>query len=401
MDTKALRPLISVTKLADAPTCQAELVAIGVVRGLLDARELDVVRRLDELAEANSSLFPEGVVAEAAKASLMHAVRLRDRAGACDAIPELGQALATGATSGDRVDIVARATVGLNASERASLAGHGQRLARAAGEQTASAFRKTVEHVVRQIRVDDGLAKLERQTRMARLKWFTDGDGMWCLNGRFDPATGARLEGRLRNAVGQQFASATPVGCPADPIEKQQHLAAIALAALLLGEGTVTASGLPDVTVIIDAETLLSGHAHENSVCDIGLGRFGLPVETIRRWACIGTVTPVVVAADGVRIMLGRETRLANRAQRRALRTLYRSCALCEVPFDHCEIHHVTWYSLGGLTDIDTLIPICNRHHHLVHEGGWQLHLAADRTLTVTQPGGVVTTNGPPTIRAA
>jgi hypothetical protein len=54
-----------------------------------------------------------------------------------------------------------------------------------------------------------------------------------------------------------------------------------------------------------------------------------------------------------------------------------------------------------GLTDIDNLIPICNKHHHLVHEGGWQLHLAPDRSLTITQPGGIVTTNGPPTIRAA
>ena len=57
--------------------------------------------------------------------------------------------------------------------------------------------------------------------------------------------------------------------------------------------------------------------------------------------------------------------------------------------------------TLGGLTDIDQLIPICNKHHHLVHEGGWQLHLAPDRTLTITQPGGNITTTGPPTIRAA
>ncbi len=400
MDTTALRPLISATELTDVGVCRAELVAIGVVRGLLDARELEVVRRLDELAETDAALFPQAVVAAASKTSLMSAERLRDRAGTCDAIPELGEALAAGTTSGDRVDIVARATVGLNDSERALLAGHGQRLAWAAGEQTASGFRKTVEHVVRQIRVDDGLAKLERQTRMARLKWFTDGDGMWCLHGRFDPATGVRLEGRLRQAIERQFANATPDTCPSDPIEKQQHLAALALAAMLLGDDT-TAAGAPDVTVIIDAETLLTGRANEDSVCDIGLGRFGLPVQTIRRWACIGTVSPVVVAADGVRIMLGRETRLANRAQRRALRAFYRSCAMCDVPFDHCQIHHVTWYSLGGLTDIDSLIPICNRHHHLVHEGGWQLHLAPDRTLTITQPGGIITTNGPPTIRAA
>jgi hypothetical protein len=178
-------------------------------------------------------------------------------------------------------------------------------------------------------------------------------------------------------------------------------LAALAFIDLVLGDDSKSGSGLPDVTVIIDAETLLSGRAHAATVCDIGLGRFGLPVETIRRWACLGTVTPVVAAAEGVRIMLGRETRVANRAQRRALRVLYRSCVFCEVPFDNCQVHHVDWYSLGGLTDINRLIPVCNKHHHLIHEGGWKLDLATDRTLTVTQPGGNVFSIGPPTIRAA
>ena len=52
-------------------------------------------------------------------------------------------------------------------------------------------------------------------------------------------------------------------------------------------------------------------------------------------------------------------------------------------------------------TDVDNLIPICNRHHHLVHEGGWQLHLAPDHTLTITQPGGNISITGPPKVRAA
>jgi hypothetical protein len=153
--------------------------------------------------------------------------------------------------------------------------------------------------------------------------------------------------------------------------------------------------------VLIDATTLLQGH-HDHTIIDAGLGRFGLPIETIRRWACIGTVTPVVTAADGTRLYLGRETRLANRAQRRALRVLYRTCALCDVPFEHTQIHHVTWYSLHfGRTDIDNLLPLCRTHHQLVHEGRWQLHLAADRTLTVTRPGGTTSTHGPPRTKAA
>lgn len=158
---------------------------------------------------------------------------------------------------------------------------------------------------------------------------------------------------------------------------------------------------MPDVTVLIDARTFLTGETHEHTVCEAGVGRFGLPIETVRRWACVGGVTPVVVSADGVRLFLGRETRLANRAQRRALRVLYRTCALCDTAFEHCQIHHVHWFEHGGRTDIDGLVPLCNHHHHLVHEGGWQLHLAPDRTLTVTRPGGQVTVHGPPRAKAA
>jgi len=153
--------------------------------------------------------------------------------------------------------------------------------------------------------------------------------------------------------------------------------------------------------VLIDVRTFLTGDSHEGTVCEAGIGRFGLPVETVRRWACLGSVTPVVVAADGVRLFLGRETRLANRAQRRALRVLYRTCALCDTAVDHCQVHHVAWFRSGGRTDIDNLLPLCNRHHHLVHEGGWVVHLAPDRTLTVTRPGGQVSTHGPPRAMAA
>ena len=440
MDLAALRPLISGTVLSDVSVCRAELVAIGVVRGLLDAREVAVVRRLDELAAVDTSLFAQDVVAKASKSSLLHAERLRERAGACSSIPELGAALSDGSTSGDRVDIVVRATAGLSASERVAVAAHGPRLAAAAGEQTASGFRKTVEHVVAQARADDGLARLERQRRQARVKWWLDADGMWNLAGRFDPATGARMEGRLRNRINRIRAGGIPDTCPTDPVDMQQHLAALALTELVgvhdtntshdtcnsvgvgvgVGEtvadnfdgspssgggqgggGSSGGGGVPDVTVIIDERTLREGHTREGTVCDIGLGKFGLPIETIRRWACIGTITPVIVSADGTRLLLGRETRLANTVQRRALRVLYRSCALCETAFDLCQIHHISWYSLGGFTDIGNLLPLCSRHHHLAHEGGWTLHLAPNRTLTITKPGHNISLHPPPNTWAA
>jgi hypothetical protein len=105
----------------------------------------------------------------------------------------------------------------------------------------------------------------------------------------------------------------------------------------------------------------------------------------------------VVLHAPG-RLNLGRSTRLANRAQRRALRAIYPTCAIpgCEVRFGDCNVHHKVWWRNGGFTDLANLLPICWKHHQLVHRGGWQLQLTHDRQLTVTEPGGRTRTTGPP-----
>lgn len=404
MDLGRLRAIINDTPLTDLSACRVELDHIRIARAALDTRELEVMSRLDEIAAERPSVFPEDELAKASKTSLGKSAKVRKRKKACDDIPELADALANGDTTGERVDTFANATAGLTPDELAKVAEHGAAIAAAAANSTERQYRETIERFVGRARGDDGLDRLARQRRATGFKWWTNqNDGMWHCAGRFDPVRGTELEGRLRNALEALFHGKKPDELPADlpndPNERQEHLAALALLALSEGKGT---SGLPDVTVLIDEKTLLDGCQHEHSIVDAGLGRFGLPIETIRRWACLGTVNPVVVGADGVRLYLGRETRLANRAQRRALRVLYRTCALCDVPFEHTQAHHVSWYGLQqGLTDIDNLLPLCNTHHHLVHEGGWQLILEPDRTLTVIRPGGHITTHGPPKARAA
>ncbi|HQZ36850.1 MAG TPA: HNH endonuclease signature motif containing protein, partial [Ilumatobacteraceae bacterium] len=67
----------------------------------------------------------------------------------------------------------------------------------------------------------------------------------------------------------------------------------------------------------------------------------------------------------------------------------------------HTKIHHVHWWRRGGCTDLDNLLPLCSKHHHLVHEGGWALALQPDRTLIITLPDGTVMSTGPPVRRAA
>ena len=105
--------------------CRRELTDVRGVRGLLDAREVEVLARLDELTVDAPAIFPEDELAKAAKSSLTKAVKVRHRKDTCERVPELGAALADGATTGDRVDVLANATVGLKPDELARVAEHG------------------------------------------------------------------------------------------------------------------------------------------------------------------------------------------------------------------------------------------------------------------------------------
>ena len=71
---------------------------------------------------------------------------------------------------------------------------------------------------------------------------------------------------------------------------------------------------------------------------------------------------------------------------------MYRCCAFgdCDISFDRCEIHHILPWELNGPTDLANLVPICSRHHHVIHEGAWSLNLDDDRLLTITQPDGEI-----------
>ena len=152
---------------------------------------------------------------------------------------------------------------------------------------------------------------------------------------------------------------------------------------------------MPEITILTDYATLVDG-LHDHSVCETEDG-IPLPVSTVRRLCCDAEIIPIVLGTDGVPLDMGRSIRTANRNQRRALRTMYRTCAHpdCTVAFSACTSHHVRWWwKHKGPTDIDNMIPLCEKHHHQVHEGGWTLTMTPDRVTTWTRPDGIVAHHG-------
>jgi hypothetical protein len=387
--------------------CATLLAQLNSLRSWVESRVLAVTQRLDQIAIESPGTFPEQIVANATRVTLTQAMQPFRRAKAVELLPLFGAALTDGSVNVDHVDVLARSVAGLAPATKLRLAERDEYLAEVATRTTSTEFGRTVRAEIRRAQTDDGIARLERQNRDTRLRtWIDHETGMWCLRGEFDPETGGILEKRLNDALETLFHDATPDTCPADLMQKQHHLRALALFALSAGSDAgkagVRRAGAIDMSILIDAKTLLEGTLHDGSVVDCGLG-IELPVETIRRMACSADVTPIIVGADGVRLELGRTTRLANREQRRGLRAMYRGCAVpgCCVAFDYVVIHHVQYFRKGGATDVANLLPLCSKHHHLAHEGGWLFTLDSDRTLTIIRADGTRMTTGPPNVLAA
>ena len=95
--------------------------------------------------------------------------------------------------------------------------------------------------------------------------------------------------------------------------------------------------------------------------------------------------------ADLARLDLGRTARLPNQALRDLLGTV--DGERCRFPgctrHRALHAHHVVHWADGGATDLSNLVLVCSRHHTLVHQQGFRLHLTPDRRLTVCTAEGV------------
>ena len=155
----------------------------------------------------------------------------------------------------------------------------------------------------------------------------------------------------------------------------------------------------PQVNVTVSVETL---SAEPGAGVDCGwLERFGVPSQPIaadaaRRLACDASLRPLILDAKGDLVAFGTSARVAPPALRALVLRRDRHCrfAGCRSRID--EVHHIVFWSRGGPTRSDNMLGLCWYHHHLVHEGGWELAGDANVEVKGTGPDGRVWTTGPP-----
>ena len=392
------------------------LVDVRAIRAWADAREAALVGQLTSIES-----FPEATIAESNRCSLGAASKTKERSDTLSSTPTLAEALEHGAITAGHVDTVTRHSKQLDDdAQRREFLDRANALSAVATAGTIEQFGKRLDLEVKRLQADGGDARLVRQQRNTRMSSWTDGEGMWNVRGRFDPVAAVRLAARLDSTVQTLSARATPALCPSDPIEKSKFLATHAFIHLVApdspgdaspddgadaftGSSAPAAARRPEYVAVIEADA----PGGPGPVID-----FSIPVEippcVLAELAgqadVIGVVVRngVVLHAPG-ELNLGRSNRLANRPQRRALRALYRCCAIpgCSTAYDRCKLHHLIWWRHGGRTDLDNLLPVCAVHHAKIHNDGWIVEVGPNRELRLSLPDGRIQSTGAPSRRSA
>jgi HNH endonuclease len=121
--------------------------------------------------------------------------------------------------------------------------------------------------------------------------------------------------------------------------------------------------------------------------CHLEDGPANSPADA-QRIACSATLSAMLHdPGDGSVLDAGRRSRSATAAIRRAVRE--RDGARCCFPgcdSRRTDLHHIVWWRNGGTTSLDNLLPVCKRHHTLIHAKGYLICRQGPGRYSFTDP---------------
>ena len=250
-------------------------------------------------------------------------------------------------------------------------------LVEAARHEDFGTFSKTLRDHQHERSGDDGKSLMDKERERRTLSLFkSPDDGMFILNGRFDPVAGNRIEAALA-AEERRQRNENKSG---DQTAFDQRMAD-ALEQLVCAD---TNDRKPQGTTLV---LTADWDALNQKLADARLlDGTPLPVAEALRLACNADIVPAVFDTKNQELWVGRKHRLATEAQRAALIIRDKHCIGCERSAVWCEAHHIEEWLTGGRTDIDNLVLVCTRCHHSIHDDGWTVHRNRNGTYELRPP---------------
>jgi len=256
------------------------------------------------------------------------------------------------------------------------------------GALTASAAETSVDLFARRISSwivahdpDDGAERFNLQRERRRVSFKNNPDGTVSLAGVFDPEVGSFIQGAVTNIADELFQSESRRSRPKSTVGQRS---ADALAHLIAAGSGPDAGLGPNrrARVVLHVRCdldLLNGDLERTTGRRVPVaetsGGAQLAAATVRRLACDAGVIPTVMGGSSLVLDVGRMRRTATAGQRSALEHRDQHCVFpgCDRPSHWCQVHHLKPWRSGGRTDLANLALLCSAHHHMVHEGGWDL----------------------------
>jgi len=296
-------------------------------------------------------------------------------------------ALAAGLVSSQHAAVIVRATGQLpdTASDEQRLTIESslvEKAARFSPDQLRRIARRAIEAIEPdQVVVDaheNELIRSEEQAAREKCSLTLHDNGDGTTTGHFTvPALAAAMLGKVIDAMTAPRRMREEA---ADLSFDWRHRRGIAFAELLEHLPTDHLHRKTAATVVVTIDhTVLAGAmkaAHLDTDQALSAGE-------ARRLACTAGILPAVLGTKSVALDLGRVSRLFTEAQRVAKGLEHTTCAAtgCARPYAWCELHHRQPWAQGGRTDLADAIPLCSRHHHWIHDIGYNHQAMPDGSI--------------------
>jgi hypothetical protein len=276
-------------------------------------------------------------------------------AHALKGLPEISAAFAKGTLSYSKVRALTRAATAMNET---SLLDFALSTTAARVEERCQQLRNGLPGAVEAVN--------RAHERRALRVWRDTGRGTLTLSVELPLETGELVCQALDKAV--EAGSHQGPEFEAESWSAQQADALVTMARSYLSGGSEGKAGTStadayQVVIHVDRKALTGSE-----------GRSDLPVESVKRLSCDGSVVSMVNGANGGPLDVGRKQRTVPAALKRALWARDGGCS-----FPGCthtrfvDAHHIRHWADGGETSLENTTLLCGQHHRLVHEGGYEI----------------------------